>query len=620
MKLWYDKKSKDPTYFIQRGIRNGKKTTTKNVVRIGKHSELLKTTADPLAYALDEVKRYNEELKNNKSVALDFKFDFNEKITYQDDLVSKSKLLNIGYFFLQQIYHDHKIGAFIKNIIKDTRIQFDPNLVNRFLTYSRILNPDSKLGTHQNLVSFYEQPTFGYEHILRTLDIMYDHYDEYISHLYDASTKLIKRDTSVCFFDCSNYYFEIESNDEDYIDPVTGEVTKGLRKYGVSKEHRPNPIVQMGLFMDKDGIPLSMCITSGSDNEQTTAIPLEQKLITMFKGKKFIYCADAGLGSLNIRNFNSMGGRAFIVTQSIKMLSNTLKEAIFSDIDYRLLSNDKPATIQQMKDFDRFDKVNAELYDDRIYKIIPADKAFDLGLYEEKACKNGTIKKVKSKAVVPQKIIVSFSRKMMEYQRFIRNRQIERAKKLLTKLDPETYKKGANDITRFIKRTTSTSSGEKAVDTYELNQEAINEEEKYDGFYAVATNLEDSAKYILEISSNRYKIEDCFRIMKTNFSARPVFHQNRERIVAHFMVCYTALLIYRILEKKLDMYGTHFTVENVIETLNNMQVANLEDVCYMSTYDNSQVLTSLNAIFNLELDKKYYQPKDLNKKIKKIST
>ena len=620
MKLWYDKKSKDPTYFIQRGIRNGKKTTTKNVVRIGKHSELLKTTTDPLAYAIDEVKRYNEELKNNKLVALDFKFDFNEKITYQDDLISKSKLLNIGYFFLQQIYHDLKIGAFFKNIVKDTRIQFDPNLVNRFLTYSRILNPDSKLGTHQNLVGFYEQPTFGYEHILRTLDIMYNHYDEYISHLYEASTKLIKRDTSVCFFDCSNYYFEIESNDEDYIDPVTGEITKGLRKYGVSKKHRPNPIVQMGLFMDKDGIPLSMCITSGSDNEQTTAIPLEQKLITMFKGKKFIYCADAGLGSFNIRNFNSMGGRAFIVTQSIKMLSNTLKEAVFSDIDYRLLSNDKPATIQQMKDFDRFDKVNAELYDDRIYKIIPADKAFDLGLYEEKACKNGTVKKVKSKAVVPQKIIVSFSRKMMEYQRFIRNRQIERAKKLLTKLDPQTYKKGANDITRFIKRTTSTCYGETAVDTYELNQEAINEEEKYDGFYAVATNLEDSAKYILEISSNRYKIEDCFRIMKTNFSARPVFHQNRERIVAHFMVCYTALLIYRILEKKLDMYGTHFTVENVIETLNNMQVANLEDICYMSTYNNSQVLTSLNAIFNLELDKKYYQPKDLNKKIKKIST
>ncbi|MDU6630248.1 MAG: transposase, partial [Lachnoanaerobaculum sp.] len=180
--------------------------------------------------------------------------------------------------------------------------------------------------------------------LLRTLDIMYNHYDEYISHLYDASTKIVKRDTSVCFYDCSNYYFETKSNDDDYVDAVTSEVTKSLRKYGVSKEHRPNPIAQMGLFMDKDGIPLSMCITSGSDNEQTTAIPLEPKLITMFKVKKFIYCADAGLGSFNIRNFNSMGGRAFIVTQSINMLSNTLKGAVFSDIDYRLLSNDKPAT------------------------------------------------------------------------------------------------------------------------------------------------------------------------------------------------------------------------------------------------------------------------------------
>lgn len=620
MKLWYDKKSKDPTYFIQRGIRNGKKTTTKNVVRIGKHSELLKTTTDPLEYAKKEVQRYNEELKNNQTVALDFKFDFNEKITYQDDIVSKSKLLNIGYFFLQQIYHDLKIGSFFKSITKDAKIQFDPNQVNRFLTYSRILSPDSKLGTHQSISDYYEQPDFGYEHILRTLDIMYNHYDEYISHLYDASNKIVKRDTSVCFYDCSNYYFEIESNDDDYVDAVTGEVTKGLRKYGVSKEHRPNPIAQMGLFMDKDGIPLSMCITSGSDNEQTTAIPLEQKLITMFKGKKFIYCADAGLGSFNIRNFNSMGGRAFIVTQSIKILSNTLKEAVFSDIDYRLLSNDKPATIKQMKDFDRFDKSNASLYEDRIYKIIPADKAFDLGLYEEKTCKNGTVRKIKSKAIIPQKIIVSFSRKMMEYQRFVRNRQIERAKKLLTNIDPEAYKKGANDITRFIKRTTATRSGEETVDTYELNLDVINEEEKYDGFYAVATNLNDSAKYILEISSNRYKIEDCFRVMKTNFSARPVFHQKRERIVAHFMICYTALLIYRLLEKKLDMYGTHFTVDSVIKTLSNIQVANLEDVCYMSTYNNSQVLTALNAIMDLGLDKKYYQPKDLNKKIKKIST
>ena len=619
MKLNYDRKSKDPTYFIQLGVRNGKKTTTKNVARIGKHSELLKITDDPLAYAKEQVKKYNEEYKKENKVSLDIKVDFAEKIKATDSLTSKSTQLNIGYFFLQQIYHELDIHSFFKNVTSDMKIEFDPNLVNRFMTYSRILNPDSKLGAYQNLAHYYEQPDFDYVHILRTMDIMKEHYEEYISHLYEKSCSIVKRDTSVCFYDCTNYYFETETDDEDYVDEVTGEIIKGLRKYGPSKEHRPNPLVEMGLFMDRDGIPLSMCITSGSDNEQTTAIPLEQQLTKMFKGKKFIYCADAGLGSFNIRNFNSMGGRAFIVTQSIKKLSNQLKEAVFNDCDYRLLSTDESVTLEHMKDFDRFDKKNEGLYNDRAYKILTADRAIDTGLYEEKVCKNGKVRSVKSKAVLKQKIIISFSRKMMEYQRYIRNRQIERAKKLLKNLDPETYKKGPHDVTRFIKRTSSTKSGEKITDRYEIDQSVIDEEEKYDGFYAVATNLDDSARDIIEISSNRYKIEDCFRVMKSNFSARPVYHQKRDRIIAHFMICYTALLIYRILEKKLNLNKTHFTIDNVIETLNSMEVANIEDMCYMSTYTSSQVCTALNAIIDLGLNKKYYQPKELNKKIKKIS-
>ena len=596
------------------GIRNGKKTTTKNIARIGKHSELLKITNDPLTYAKEQVKKYQKQ----NSVSLEIKIDFAEKIKAVNQTASRSTLLNIGYFFLQQFYHDLKISSFFKSITTDMKNEFDPDMINRFLTYSRILSPDSKLGTHQNIDHYYEKPQFDYVHILRTMDIMQEHYEEYISYLYEASCRLVKRDTSVCFYDCSNYYFEIETDDEDYVDEVTGEVIKGLRKYGPSKEHRPNPIVEMGLFMDKDGIPLSMCITSGSDNEQTTVIPLEKQLTKMFKDKKFIYCADAGLGSLNIRNFNSMGGRAFIVTQSIKKLSQPLQQAVFNDNGYRLLSSDEPATIGEMQTFDKSDPLNKDLYTDRIYKIIPADKAFDLGLYEEKVCKNGSVRKIKLKAIVPQKIIVSFSRKMMEYQRYIRNRQIERAKKLLKTLNPETYKKGPHDVTRFIKRTSSTKSGETVTDKYELNQTVIEEEEKYDGFYAVATNLNDPAKDILEVSANRYKIEDCFRVMKTNFSARPVFHQKRERIIAHFMICYTSLLIYRLMEKKLEMYGTHCTTDNLIETLNSMDVANIEDMCYMSTYTNSQICTALNAITGLDLDKKYYLPKELNKKSKKF--
>lgn len=618
MKLYYDKRAKDPIYYVQHGFRNGKKTTTKNVARIGKHSELLKITDDPLVYAKEQIVKYNDEMKNNK-VTMEVTIDFDEKIKSSNDLISSSNQLNIGYFILQKIYHDLAIGSFFKKAAADSKITYEPNLVNRFMTYARILEPDSKLGTYDHLHTYYEQPDFEYVHMLRTMDILEQNYDEYISHLFHYSNRIVPRDTSVCYFDCTNYYFEIECNDDDYVDEVTGEIIKGLRKYGPSKEHRPNPLVEMGLFMDAHGIPISMCINSGSDNEQTCAIPLEEKIVQMLDGKKFIYCADAGLGSFNIRKFNSMGGRAFIVTQSIKKLSGTLKEAVFNDCDYRILSTDAPVTIEQLKSFDKTDKTNLSLYADKAYKIIEADKAIALGLYEEKKLKNGKTRKVKSKAFLKQKVIVTFSRKMMEYQRYIRNRQIERAKKLLNNLDPNSFKKGPHDVTRFIKRVSSSKSGDKVTDSYIINQSIIDDEEKYDGYYAIATNLEDDAKSIIEISSKRHKIEDCFRVMKTNFSARPVYHQNKERIIAHFMICYTALLIYRLLEAKLDNYGTHFTIENIIETLRNMEVANVQDMYFLSTYNGSQICTALNAIFDLSLDKKYYQPKELNKKIKKIS-
>lgn len=617
MKICYDKKSKDPIYYIQQGFRNGKKTTTKNVARIGKHSELLRITDDPLTYAKEQVERYNKEMKNNKAT-MEVTIDFDEKIMASKDLVSSSNQRNIGYFFLQKIYHDLGIGDFLKKATADLKITFDPDQVNRFMTYARILDPDSKLGTYDHLNRYYEQPDFGYVHMLRTMDILEKNYDHYLDHLFQQSNNIVPRDTSVCYFDCTNYYFEVETYDDDYVDEVTGEVIKGLRKYGPSKEHRTTPIVEMGLFMDSRGLPLSMCINSGSDNEQICAVPLEQKLTKMLRGKKFIYCADAGLGSINIRKFNSMGGRAFIVAQSVKKLSDTLKKAVFNDYEYRLLSTDEPVTIEELKSFDRQKDENLPLYSDRAYKIIDANRAVDLGLYEEVPLKNGKTKKVKSKALLKQRIIITFSRKMMEYQRAVRNRQIERAKKLLHNMDPDSYKKGPHDVTRFIKRTSSSKSGEKVTDTYAINQSIIDGEEKYDGFYAVATNLEDDAKTILEISAKRYKIEDCFRLMKTNFSARPVYHQNRSRIIAHFLICYTALLIYRLLEVKLEDFGTHFTVDNIIETLKNMDVANAHDMYYLSTYNGSQICTALNAVFPLGLDKKYFQPKELNKKIKKL--
>jgi hypothetical protein len=619
MKLTYDKKSKIPPYFIQQGVRNGTKTTTRNVKRIGKHSELLAITDDPLAYATEAVKKYNEEYRGGK-IPMSLTVNFSEKLTATDNIASKSTALNIGYFFLQKIYHDLRIKDFLSNARDKTKVTFDCDEINRFLTFARILDPCSKRGTFDRLDAYYEKPSFGYQHILRFLDVLEANYDSYIEHLFLRSKDIVKRNTAVCYFDCTNFYFESEGEDGEYIDEVTGEIMKGLRKYGVSKEHRPNPIVQMGLFMDGDGIPLSMCINSGSDNEQTCAVPAEQNITKMFDGKPFIYCADAGLGSFNIRKYNSMGGRSFVVTQSIKKLSKPLQQAVFNDYDYRRLSDNKKTTVKTMKEFDRRDEKNLPLYNDRVYKVLFADHAVDVGLYDEVTYKNGNTRQVKAKAIIKQKVIITFSRKTMEYQRHIRNAQIERAKGILENKKVEDVKKGPHDITRFIKRTSTGKNGEKASDHYTIHQSVIDNEEKYDGYYAVATNLDDNAKTILDIISNRNKIEDCFRVLKTNFKSRPAYHHNPGRIKAHFMVCYTALLIFRLLQTKLDRYGTHFTTYNILETLKNMAVANTQDLYYSSVYTGSRVCTALNGVFSLELDKKNYQPKELNKKLKKIST
>ena len=617
MKLSYNKNSKDPIYYAQQGIRNGKKTTTRNVKKIGKHSELLKITDDPLAYAKEEIRKMNEEYRVGK-VEFSLSADFNERVPHTENPASSTTWKNIGYFFLQNLMKDLWLKDFFDEKTMNRKITFDCYTIHRFLTYARILDPLSKYATWNKLNTYYEEPDFDYQHILRFMDLLEENYNDYLEWLFRQSNNIVKRDTSILYYDCTNFYFESEQPDEDFVDEVTGEVMKGMRQYGISKEHRPNPIVEMGLFMDSKGIPITMCLHPGNTGEQLTAIPLEEDILKMLPGAKFIYCADAGLGSYNIRKFNSMGGRAFIVTQSIKKMSNVMKEAVFNDYDYRLLSNDTPVSIAKMKSFDRFDEKNLTLYNDTAYKIIDADQSLDLGIYEDVTLKNGHTVQRKAKGLLKQRIIITFSRKVMEYQRTIRNRQVERAKRLLKQKDPEEIKKGPNDVKRFLKRTAKTKSGEKAVVEYTLDENRIAEEEKYDGYYAVATNLCDPAKDILEISGKRYQIEDCFRIMKTNFDGRPVNHRLRERIRTHFLICYTALLVYRLLETKLDDQNMHVTTEDLITTLKNMNVSNIHDMEYMALYSGSKALDALTRLTLLPLDRLHYRPKELNKMIKKI--
>ena len=612
MKLYYDKRLKDPTYYIQQGFRNGKKTTTKNIKRLGKHSELLLITDNPLEYAKNEVKKMNEEYRSGRSEFI-VTMDFNERIPSTDSPCSNSTSLNIGYLYLKDVYAKLNLSDFFKSVSSDRKITYDCNKICQFLTYARILDPASKYGTYDKLDTYYEKPQVEYQHMIRFLDILDRNSDQYLKHLFDNSENIVKRDTSVMYYDCTNYFFETEKPDEEIVDEVTGEIILGLRQFGISKENKTSPIVEMGLIMDSRGIPISMCIHPGNTNEQLTAVPLEKEVIKMTGNKKFIYCADAGLGSYNIRKFNDMGGRAYIVTQSVKKLGQEIKDIVFNDSNYRLLSNDDAITLKEMRTFNKKDANNLSLYNDFAYKVIPANTAMDTGLYEEKVYKNGRTKKVKAKGTLHQYIIVTFSRKMMEYQRTIRERQLERAKKLLRLKDPEKIKKGPNDIRRFLKNTSSDTAN------YVLDMDKIHEEEKYDGFYAVATNLDDSAKDILAVAQNRYKIEDCFRIMKTNFDARPVFLRKPERIRAHFLICYTALLIYRLMECKLDDNLTHVTTSNLIKTLRNMNVVNMDDMYYKSIYSGSQALDALERCFELQLNRKYYRPSDLNKIVKKYS-
>ncbi len=612
MKLWFDKRSKDPIYYAQMGYRNGKKVTTKNIKRIGKHSELLKICDDPLAYAKEEIRKLNEEYRSGKA-NVEFVIDFNERLRNNNEKTSHMITSNIGYLYLLSIYQKLELDSFFNKIKGDHKITYDPDMINRFLVMSRILDPRSKLGTFDHLDTYYEKPSFSYQNIHRFMKFVYPYYNEYITHLYKASNNIYKRDNRIIYYDCTNFSFESETYDEDYIDEVTNETSKGLRQYGPAKDHKPAPLVEMGLIMDKNSIPMTMCIEHGNKNEQLTAIPLEEELIKMTGNSKFIYVADGGLGSFNIRNFNAMGGRAFIVTQSIKKLSNTLKEAVFNDCDYHLLSNDLAISLEYMMSFDHQNSAYLDLYNDRAYKVVIADKMIDLGLEELAILKNGKTIKKKSKGLLRQRLIITYSRKVKEYQRYIRDRQIERAKRLLAINDPEQIKKGPNDIRRFLKRE---SKGEVK---YYLDMEKIKEEEKYDGFYCIATNLEDDVRDILEVMSKRYHIEENFRILKTYFNTAPIYHFTPIKIKVHFLICFTALLIYRLIEVKLDENKTHITTSDLLETLRNMNIVNIHDHHYQALYNDSYTLKALEEVFHLNLNRKYYLPKDLNRLCKNLN-
>ena len=562
MKVSISKSKNTTIYYLSKSVRVGNKTTTKTVEKIGTYDEIKKKCGDmePLEWAKEyAAKRTAEEKKAKQDVIMRYS---------SSALIDKNirRSCNSGYLFLQDIYYSLGLNKICDSISEKYKFDFDLNDILSMLIYSRIISPGSKLSSLESAQRFLEQPKCELHQVYRALEFIAKENDFFQAELYKNSQNVIKRKKEVLYYDCTNYYFEIEDEDD-------------FRKYGVSKEHRPNPIVQMGMFMDADGIPLAFSLFDGNQNEQPSMSPLEKKIIKDFDTSDFIVCTDAGLSSTANRKFNSIQGRGFVTTQSVKTLKSFLKDFCLDDDGWYLPGSNKKYKLSELDEDADYEKV--------FYK--------DRWINEDN---------------LEQHLIVTYSIKYRNYQRTIRERQIERAKKYIESPSKLT-KNRANDPKRFVEQGHCTKDGEVADKVVtSLNQDQINTEAQYDGLYAVCTNLEYDVSDIIRINQKRWEIEECFRIMKTEFKARPVYLSKKDRITAHFTSCFTALVIYRILEQKT---GKEYTCEELIDTIRSMDMMIAPGEGYIPTYTRTDITDALHDAFGFRTDYQITSQKNMRK-------
>ena len=562
MKVSISKSKNTTIYYLSKSVRVGTKTTTKTVEKIGTYDEIKKKCGDmdPLDWAKQYAAKRTAEEKKAKN---DIIVRYSSSSTIEKN---SRRSCNAGYLFLQDIYYSLGLKDICDTISDKYKFKYDLNEILSLLIYARILTPSSKRASFLDAEKFLEQPKSDLHQIYRALEVLATENDFIQAELYNNSEQVLRRKKGVLYYDCTNYYFEIEEEDD-------------FRKYGVSKEHRPNPIIQMGLFMDADGIPLSFSLFEGNQNEQPSMTPLEEKIIKDFDTSDFIVCTDAGLSSTANRRFNDRNGRKFVTTQSIKKLKGFLQDFCLDDNGWHLEGSKKT------------------------YKLSELDIEKD---YEKTFYKDRWI----NEDGLEQHLIVTYSLKYAAYQKLIRERQIERAKKYVES-PSKLNKKNVNDPKRFIVQKKCTDNGELASHSVTtLNQNQIDKETVYDGFYAVCTNLEDEPSSIVRINQKRWEIEECFRIMKTEFKARPVYLSKKERITAHFMTCFIALIIYRILEKKLD---EKFTCAEIIKTLKDMNMMILPGEGYVPTYTRTDLTDALHDTFGFRTDYQITSQKNMRK-------
>lgn len=584
MNLAIVKSGNNKRLYIQKSFRKDGNSSSKNIESLGILSELMKSMnmseEEVLAWGRKKAKEYTDaEVKENNDVIV----KMSSKSLIKKDI---DRSINAGYLFLQDIYYDLRFDNTFRNITNKYKFDYDIDAIFSDLVYSRIIEPGSKLSSHQTAKSFLEAPKYELHDVYRALSIIALESDYIQSEIYRNSNLLIKRNNRVLYYDCTNYYFEIEDEDE-------------LRKYGKSKEHRPNPIVQMGLLMDGDGIPLAFNIFEGNKNEQLSLKPLEEKIIKEFDFTKFVVCTDAGLASKTNKLFNSILDRAFIITQSLKKLNKKDSEWLFTDTNWKRVSDNKSVKLEDIKKLEN---------DTNIY-------------YKEEPFKDDEISN--------QRLIVTYSPVYAKYQKTIRDKQVARALKII---ESGKYRKSRNenDPYRFIIENKITVNGEVAdTSVLSFNENQFNDEAKYDGLYGCSTNLEDDVNQIIKIARGRWEIEESFRIMKTDFEARPVYVRRQDRIKAHFLTCYTALLILRILEKKLDIDNVKLNVETknkkevydklttqkLVDTLRSYKLLKIDEG-YIPEYTRNEITDLLHKTFKFRTDYEINKPSKIRSIIK----
>jgi len=554
----------DNTYlYIVKSVRVDGKSTTKIIENCGKLIDLKKQYEDPIKFF--KAKANEMTLKDKEENSAAFLSGFKrEKLGFD-----KEVLLNGGYFFLRKLYSALHLDYFIDRIAKKYKIQYDLNKILEDLIYSRIIFPGSKLSSYEDCKSFVEKGDYELHDVYRSLTVLNEWFDEIQAFVYKQTTKIVDRNTNILYFDCTNFFFEIEKEDE-------------YRKYGISKEHRPNPIVQMGLFMDGNGLPLAIDLNPGNTNEQITLRPFEQKVIKDFNLSKLIVCTDAGLASYSNREFNDIQNRKFVVTQSIKKLSSHLKDWC---LDHKNFTKS-------------FGKDEHKVF----YKSRPIKEEVSIQT-------DTTLGKVNLSK--EWRLVVTFSQEYADYQKNIREQQIKRAKEIIN--NPTRFNKvNAQDCKRFIKNISFDEEGQVIDKSKLIYDESIAlEEEKYDGFYAISTNLDLDPSEIVKINRQRWEIEESFRIMKTDLKSRPVYVSLAEHINAHFLTCFLALLFVRLIEVKLNH---NFKTSEIIDSLRNIRYTDI-GVGYMSSFKMTPCIEALVKEFQIECDFNSYTPQQMRKVI-----